>query len=82
MEQLKGCRSVGTGAAGAAARSAGLSARRRRTHPSAAAAQSTVWVRYIELEMSPTRVPDEVKPLFSRCLLNCPTVELHQLYLR
>jgi hypothetical protein len=38
-------------------------------------------VRYSELEIRDSNF-ENAKLIFGRCLLNCPTVEMHQQYLR
>lgn len=43
--------------------------------------QALYWQRYAELELDEPD-PSRAKLVFSRCLLNCPSVKLWSLYLR
>lgn len=41
-----------------------------------------MWARYVDLELGSGGSLDAAKQLFGRSLLSCPTVELHQQYLK
>lgn len=54
----------------------------KRGGPSLATLQAPVWTRYTEAELGPGGDTEAAKALFGRCLLSCPTVDLHVQYLR
>ncbi|KAJ9518571.1 hypothetical protein QJQ45_018615, partial [Haematococcus lacustris] len=43
---------------------------------------SSVWARYVELELREAPGLETAKQIFGRCLLACPSLDLHQQYLR
>ena len=44
--------------------------------------QAAIWTSYAELELSSVGNLESAKVLFGRCLLSCPSVELHLQYLK